>query len=386
VQQTSDIAWPLCLLLLVALLVALSLALNLNAKLHRQGKSSAGHEQDGAGREVLLRTLLDAGPLAIVFYSDTGRIVFANRAASRMFFEEQPAEGKNFLRLVSSGPPAFRPALLGASDEVASFDIDGQRETYQFVRRTFAYDGEPHTLLVVQHVTREVARGELDVLKRVVRLLSHEVNNSLAPVSSVVHSARQILKSGERMDRLERVFNTIDERAQHLSEFIAGYAALARLPKPVPRDVAWDEVLSRLRVLYPHVRMTAPEAARGYLDQAQVEQALINLLKNASEAGGPPDEVALEVSPLADGGADVRVLDGGTGFSSDALENAVLPFYTTKSGGSGVGLPLVREVAEAHRGHLMLGARPSGGAIVTLRLPGRKVSESPTARLTLTRA
>jgi two-component system nitrogen regulation sensor histidine kinase NtrY len=394
----SQLAWAVAGSATVALAAVTAYALSLRARLGQAAAQATtadartaeqALEERTRERELLLRTLLDASPLAIVCYADAGRILFANSPASRLFFEDQPAEGKNFLRLVSTGPVAFRHALLGASDEIASFDIEGQRETYNFVRRTFPFNGEPHTLLVVRHITREVTRHELDVLKRVVRLLSHEVNNSLAPVSSLVHSARQIIKTGERIDRLERVFTTIDERTKHLAQFIASYAALARLPKPAPRELEWEPVLARLRAMYPEARLTAAEGARGYFDPAQLEQALINLLKNGSEAGGPADAVELHVQALEDGATELLVLDRGLGFSGEALENAVLPFFTTKPGGSGVGLALVREVVDAHAGQLVLGARADGGAVVTVRLPGAKkqgqTGES-LARLTLTRA
>jgi two-component system nitrogen regulation sensor histidine kinase NtrY len=221
----------------VLLAVGMTFLWSYTARLRRERALHAENERRRAERELLLQTLLDASPYAIVFYADAGRIVFANQPAQHLFFEDQPAEGKNFLRLVAAGPPAFRPALLGPADSIASFDLNGQRETYHFTRRTFDFSGEPHTLLLVRQLTREVARHEIEVLKRVVRLISHEVNNALAPVSSLVHSARQIIKSGTRHERLERVFQTIDERAQHLAQFVAGYAALSKLPRAQPRDM-----------------------------------------------------------------------------------------------------------------------------------------------------
>lgn len=381
------LAWCTTLVLGLGLIAALLALSRTRALRNSEQAARVSTELRSAEREQLLQTLLDASPFAIVFYADAGRIVYANRFAQQLFFEEQPAEGKNFLRLVQSGPMAFRPALLGARDEIAGFDIDGQRETYHFARRTFPFADEPHTLLVVRQLTREVARHEIEVLKRVVRLISHEVNNSLGPVSSLIHSARQIVKSGERLERLERVFHTVDERAKHLAEFIAGYAALAKLPRPQPRDVDWGALLARLRALYPEAQLLALEGARGHFDPVQIEQALINLLKNASEAGGPLDQVKLEVNELEGGAVEVRVMDAGAGFTPDALEHALLPFYTSKPGGSGVGLALVREVVDAHGGQLTLGGRAGGGALVTLRLPGRAKPIDPAerARLTLTR-
>lgn len=147
-------------------------------------------------------------------------------------------------------------------------------------------------------------------------------------------------------------------------------------------------MLARLSLLYPEATLRAPDAARGYFDPGQLEQALINLLKNASEAGGSPAEVRLDIVELPDQAAERSVLDRGRGFSKDALEHALLPFYTTKAGGSGVGLALVREVVSAHGGRLTLGERAGGGAAIRVWLPGPrpKPELQSQARLTLTRA
>jgi two-component system nitrogen regulation sensor histidine kinase NtrY len=109
-----------------------------------------------------------------------------------LFFEQRSAQGQNFLRLVANGPRALQSALLHASDEIVALSADGHHELYHVSRRRLQHAGEPHTLLMVRPMTREVAQHDIAMLKRVVRLLSHEVNNSLAPVSSLLHSARVI--------------------------------------------------------------------------------------------------------------------------------------------------------------------------------------------------
>jgi len=335
----------------------------------------------------LLRLLVDNNSVALVLCTDAGCIVFDNAAARRLFFEQRSAQGQNFLRLVANGPRALQSALLHASDEIVALNADGHHELYHVSRRWLQHAGEPHTLLMVRPMTREVAQHDIAMLKRVVRLLSHEVNNSLAPVSSLLHSARVILKSGERLERLLGVFDTVAERSEHLSQFISSYAALARLPQPTQQAVEWQSVLGKLSTLYPEAKVGAPPGATGYFDPAQLEQALINLLKNAYESGGPSDAIELRVTPLPEQAAELSISDRGRGFSTDALEHALLPFFTTKPGGSGVGLALVREVVHAHGGSLSLGENQGGGAAVRLWLPGPRPGPSAEerARLTLTR-
>lgn len=341
---------------------------------------------DDAGSN-LVQVVADSVPDAVLFFSDRGLIRYANAMARELFFEGRAPEGQNFLRLADGAPIALREALLGDSDRLFSMDVDGRRETYHLSRRVFMLADEPHTLLVVKYMTREIGRREVDVLKRVVRVISHEVNNSLAPMSSLVHSARLMVKNPEHLGKLERVFDTIDERTQHLRAFLDGYAALARLPKPKPRSVEHAAFVGTLSHLYPDVRWPEPPAAPGWYDAIQVEQVIINLIKNALEAGSAPDAIELSWRVADDGTTEIEVLDRGHGFAQDALESALLPLYTTKENGSGMGLSLSQEIVHAHGGSIALSNRADGGARIRLSLPGQAPSRQDLAsrsRLTLT--
>jgi nitrogen fixation/metabolism regulation signal transduction histidine kinase len=339
-------------------------------------------------KDRIIAAIADNVPDAVVLFRDVGTIVYANAVARTLFFEGVAPEGENFIRLVSAASAPLRGALLGETDRFFSVDANGQ-ESYYLSRRNFVVDDESLTLLVVKHMTREVRRREVEVLKRVVRVVSHEVNNSLAPITSLMHSARLIAEKQGQLDKYRRVFDTIDERSHHLRAFLDGYVALAKLPAPRIEQEHWTGVLEQVATLYPELKLPDAPDKPAWFDRAQIEQALINLVKNAYESAGPPDAVELRIQTESDGTSQLEVLDRGPGFSEDALKNALLPLYTTKIHGSGMGLALTREIIEAHGGALELTNREGGGACMRVFLPGR--SPKPTldasrSRLTLTRA
>ena len=164
------------------------------------------------------------------------------------------------------------------------------------------------------------------------------------------------------------MFATIEDRARHLAGFIEGYAQFAKLPQPRLAPVSWEVLLERLRVVVDFRQVGALPHRNASFDTVQIEQALINLLKNARESGADPDDIELSVTAAAQG-FSIEVRDRGPGFTQTALENALVPFYSTKETGTGLGLTLCREIVEAHGGRLRIANREGGGAVVTLWLP-----------------
>jgi signal transduction histidine kinase len=173
----------------------------------------------------------------------------------------------------------------------------------------------------------------------------------------------------EHADKLPSIFESIEERTSHLKEFLEGYARFARLPSPRRQHVDWNDFLGQLQQIFPFRRAGEAPDLPGYFDAAQVQQALINLLKNAAEAGSPPDDIRLSVASQKGGGTRVQVLDRGKGMDEDVLRQALLPFYSSKNTGTGLGLPLCREIVEAHGGTLRIQNREGGGTAVTCWLP-----------------
>lgn len=326
---------------------------------------------DAFQKGILLDTVLGATSSVAVLVNEANRVVYSNVAARRFFGGGRRIDGEDLRELLVEVPREVREAVEGSGDELLfTFERGdgGEPETFQLIKRTFEISTQRHRLVLLKPLTKELARKEVDTWKKAIRVLSHELNNSLAPVTSLVHSARLLLKQPDKAPRLEAAFDTIEERTRHLRTFLDGYAGFARLPLPSRKPTAWRAVLAGVEGLYSfRVDGEVPEAPSP-IDAAQIQQVLINLLKNAAEAGSPPDQVVVAF-PRAEQGVEVQVLDRGRGMSDEVMRNAVLPFYSTKKAGSGLGLALCREILEAHGGRLSLGAREGGGTIVRFWLP-----------------
>ena len=261
------------------------------------------------------------------------------------------------------------PMAIVLTNERDRVESGGEEEVFHVARRAFELNGRRHDLALIKRLTPELRRQEVDVWKRAIRTLSHEINNSLAPIASLARSVRLMARNPEHAGRLDSALDVIEERSNHLKEFLEGYARFARLPQPNKRQVEWDGFLAELRQVFPFELEGELPTTPGRFDPAQMQQALINLLKNAQESGSPPEEVRLAVDALGDGGVRFRVLDRGAGMTEEVMRKALLPFYTSKPGGSGLGLPLCREIVEAHGGRLRIEHREGGGTAVVCWVP-----------------
>lgn len=331
------------------------------------GQTLREQRQHLAQRELLLDTVVQNTPVALVLTDSSGRVTYANIAARHLFNEGRTLHGLDFLELLADAPEALRRAVEGGEDALLTVEMEGSEETFHLSQRSFRLQGRPHRLQLFRRMTRELSRQEVATWKRVIRVISHELNNSLAPISSLAHSGAELARRGQ-LERLPGVFATIGERARHLHGFIAGYANFAKLPAPQPVSIAWRPFLDSL-ALHCQFRLqgSLPEQ-QGWFDAAQIEQVLINLVKNAHESGSAEDGVTLSLAVI---GRDVRieVADRGPGMSETVLAQALLPFYSTKRSGTGLGLALAREIAEAHGGRITLANREQGGLRVSLLLP-----------------
>ncbi|HEX3848983.1 MAG TPA: ATP-binding protein [Steroidobacteraceae bacterium] len=319
-------------------------------------------------RELLLDTVMQNSPVALVLVDAQDRVAYANIAARHLLSEGRSLNGLRFGDALRSAPEALRGAAAANGDCLFSAEIGGVEETFHLSQRAFILQGRNFNLYLLKRLTRELSRQEVATWKKLIRVLSHELNNSLGPLSSLAHSGAEIARRGDH-SALPRVFAAIAERAEHLHQFVSGYAAFAKLPAPRPERIEWAAFLEGLERQQRFSRTAPPPERAGWFDRGQVEQALINLVKNAHEAGGAAGDVELEVR-CSDEGQRIEVRDRGAGMSPAVLAQALLPFYSTKRSGTGLGLALAREIAEAHGGRIQLANREGGGLSVTLELPG----------------
>jgi nitrogen fixation/metabolism regulation signal transduction histidine kinase len=319
-------------------------------------------------RELMLDTVIQTTPLALVLTNDNDAVLYSNSAARELFSAGRKLEGERFSIYLERAPAPLREAIERGGDTLFTLELAGEPEVFHLSQRRFLLNAVPHRLLLLKQLTREINSQEVATWKKVIRVIAHELNNSLAPISSLAHSGQILAQAPPDPEQLSRVFATIEDRARHLAGFIEGYAQFAKLPQPRIAPVAWDVLLERLRVVVAFTLAGDLPARAASFDTAQIEQALINLLKNARESGSEPDtiELAAHSAPKM---FVIEVRDRGPGFTQSALENALVPFYSTKESGTGLGLTLCREIVEAHGGRLRIANREGGGAVVTLFIP-----------------
>ena len=317
---------------------------------------------------ALVRSVVEHIDSAIFAFDERWRLRLVNRAGERLL--ARPGEQ---LRGRTAGDLGLEAFLTGDDARTVEVVLPGGHGRFRIRRTTFREAGVPHVLLSMSDLSRTLREEERQAWQRILRVLSHELNNSLAPIRSIAGSlasilAREPLPDGWQ-DDAQHGLEVIGERSAGLARFLQTYSQLARLPQPAlgPMNVA--DTIRRVAGVETRISVAVepgPEVAIR-ADRDQIEQLLINLVRNGVDAvletGGA---VALSWTATPDS-VEICVTDDGPGIS--AATNLFVPFFTTKSGGTGIGLTLARQIAEAHDGTLTLTNRPERGTVARLRLP-----------------
>lgn len=313
---------------------------------------------------ALVRRVLGVMATPVLAFDQQGFLRLLNQAGYSLLHVEQPekAVGRHATAL------GIDHLLLADDEQVIHI-----RETQWIVRRShFREGGVPHQLLLLTDISQALREEQQQAWQRLIRVLGHEINNSLAPIKSLAGSLRQLLRNNGDVTDFDRPLEVIEDRADSLNRFLNAYRQLAQLPPPARQPLALAPFVAQIAALEHRVevRVCAGAPVTLQVDRDQLAQALINLVRNGAEAALenstvlPLVELAWEVLPRE---LVLTIRDTGLGLGNPS--NLFVPFYTTKPHGTGTGLVLIKQIVEAHEGSITLRDRVGGGAEAELRLP-----------------
>jgi two-component system, NtrC family, nitrogen regulation sensor histidine kinase NtrY len=318
---------------------------------------------------ALLRKVMEEIDVAAFAFDPHQTLRLVNRAGERLLAE--PSERLLARDATSLGLAEY---LVGEREQTVRRSFPGGTGRWGIRRNLFREGGVPHQLLVISDLTRPLREEELQAWQRLVRVLGHELNNSLTPIKSIAQSLELLVRTVPRPEDweedMERGLNVISTRSESLSRFMNSYARLAKLPPPRFAPVEINVLLRRVTSLETRMPVffeeCPPLTIQG--DADQLEQVLINLIRNAVDASIETDGRVFVRHDRNASSVEILVRDEGPGLANTA--NLFVPFFTTKRGGSGIGLVLSRQIAEAHSGSLTLGNVLNGkGCEAKLTLP-----------------
>jgi len=316
----------------------------------------------------LLERVISEVDVALFTFDEEQVLRLVNRAGERLL-----ARRRERLLHHTAEELGLADCLTGEPVRTFERSFAGGSGRWQSRRGAFREGGLPHQLVVLTDLSKALRDEERQAWQRLIRVLSHELNNSLAPIKSTASTLASLLRRTQLptdwREDTQRGLRIIAQRSEALNRFVAAYSRLARLPSPQLHSTPIAALVNRVLALEPNrqVRLDGGPDLALQADPDQLEQLLINLVKNGVEAAA---ETAGEVAVgwhLKGAHLQLQVLDRGPGLAS--TDNLFVPFFTTKPEGTGIGLVLCRQIAEAHGGSLELRNRPDGGCAAILRLP-----------------
>ena len=309
-----------------------------------------------------LRQLTENVDTALFVCSTDGRIDWMNHAGKASLLS--PQGGEDFL------PPHILSAIAEHKEVV-----DGCALSTVMLR----IDGHRRLIVALKDVSMLMQRQEMEAWQQLIRVLTHEIMNSLTPIISISETMSNPLPTSSRGGE-SSAFEVINRRCHALLDFVESYRQLTRIKAPERTTFPVADLFAHLKALFPKLITNLPSLsgegqgerlpALLYADRAQLEQVLINLIKNAYESGATEVELTVQFSPLLGEGSGVRlfVRDNGCGMSPDVLEHAFIPFFTTKPSGTGIGLSLCRQIILKHGGSITIDSEEGRGTTFTIRL------------------
>ena len=320
--------------------------------------------------QLLLRTIIEHIDVAIIALTQNNQIRFSNPAADHLLQLHNTSSNQQLLQQL-----AFVQELTSGCHQLVELSLGYQQGRFNVYIEEFRDAGKQHKLLFITDMRSLLRTEERKAWQDLIRVISHEINNSLSPIASISQTLRRLIERDARgetlAEDLREGLHIISERAIGLSQFVESYKQLAKLPEPQIQPLAIRPLVEKIVALFNHTAIEI-ETETNFtlqLDPIQFEQVLINLIKNAVEATAltNPSSIIKIRWAVSHQFFKLDICDQGTGISNP--NNLFVPFYSTKKQGSGIGLVLSRQIIEAHNGRLTLSNQDSGGCCASIELP-----------------
>ena len=315
---------------------------------------------------LLLQKIMDQIRVSIIVLDSNNCIQLLNKSALALLkLDAAIATGLQ----LSDSPLADLP--LDTEEQLIDHAFPGANGRWQIQQQEYREQGRPGKIIYITDLKQVLSQEELSAWKRLIRVIAHEVNNSLSPIISICQTLQSLNQQQGEASEAAQALEVVQDRAASLKTFISGYAEVARLPEPQKHDFNLNELLVKIQRFFncPDLHLVESEGQTSlYGDPVHIEQLLINLIKNALEASAKTQGV-VEIEAIDRGAqCEIQIKDQGPGISNPS--NLFVPFYTTKAKGTGIGLVLCRQIADSHHGSVTLINRKDGaGAVATVYLP-----------------
>lgn len=333
-----------------------------------------------------LQTIIQHVGIGILVYKQDGTVDMINQAARRLFKLTQIKEIGALGRLDPALPQCILKLKPEEKTRIQFMDPDsGNAMDLSIHAAQFVVQNEQMTLVSIQNIQSELEEKELEAWQNLIRVLTHEIMNSITPIASLASTANRLVeKIRERPDEpesiadLKQAVQTIESRSQGLLKFVQSYRELTRIPKPEFQIVSIEKLFNRIMTLMSprfkekgisFTQQVEPKTLEITADSNLIEQVLINLLQNAVDWAGtkPGGKILLQAGMGQSGHPVIHVMDNGPGIAKEALEKIFIPFFTTKEDGSGIGLSLSRQIMRLHHGSISAVSEPNKQTVFTLK-------------------
>ncbi len=329
-----------------------------------------------------LQTVVQHVGVGLIAYSSDGAVEMVNNAFRRLLQVPAP---KEISRLESVSPELVKclEEIVAGENRLVKVSVQRRRLLLSVYATSFILHQTAYRLVALQDIHEEMEEQEMQAWHNLIRVLTHEIMNSMTPIASLAGTANGMVKNldidNETARDLNDALGTIEKRSQGLISFIDDYRQLTRIPLPQFQRVKVSEIFGRVTQMVQENCQRAgiafsiavkPDDMSLTIDPGQIEQVLLNLVKNASEALAGQDNGTIQLTAGLDENSSpvLAVADNGPGIDPDILENIFIPFYTTKSEGNGIGLSLSKEIVRRHKGRLEVESTPGDGAVFKLYL------------------